>query len=739
MKCIRLLILYMLFILLIAGCKTDPLLNFPELAFIDNRNHQFTFTNKIAGFYLGNSHKENQVGHNGWTVNDFHYLKDYRLVMQDVPVFRDSLEYFKYYPVSMKRQYLNGLSETFTLIDSINAIVWEFESPADLTTMQFIPILPQPIPEKDLILSENKTQLIFSPFELGDSQSESQTGWLGFKYITETKNRIVVLGVINKYEKLLNKSLENLARQYKTLILNRQKRIQDDIGRNELYTNIPELTDAITWAQISLDALITRQRGPGIWAGLPWFNNYRGRDTFISFAGALLVSGKFDEARNILKSFSDFQLKDEEDSWYGRIPNLVTNKEVIYNTTDVTWWFVREAYEYVLYSGDIAFALEIFPVIKRAIQGALRYRIDENFYLVHDDADTWMDAKGDKGAWSPRGNRSVEIQALWYTALQVGAQFAAINKDSQLKDHWLAISQRLKKNFIKDYWNSFRGLMADHLNSDGSKDKKIRPNQIFAVFVPQLPQIEPLVSQDISAQITSQVTSKLTYRYGVASLWQKDVDFHPWYHHLPIYVQDEAYHNGTIWTWLAGPVLSSLLSFHQDGLAFNLYYNQAFQILYDDAIGNFSELRDAIPRTGHAEPDLSGNVSQAWSLAEFSRNFYQDFVGYQPNALKGEILIRPVFPKEISTVSTCLPWKSNKIHFKYTAHETGYTIDISLTDYTDNIKGIFILPGYNPKNFVLNEDNPDIQIRFLKTEQRSFHRYTDLDWFFVQPEILEIN
>ena len=113
-----------------------------------------------------------------------------------------------------------------------------------------------------------------------------------------------------------------------------------------------------------------------------------------------------------------------------------------------------------------------------------------NFFLCHGDAETWMDAKGSQGAWSPRGNRGVEIQALWYTALQIGSKLAALNGDKLLAEHWLVIAQTLKKNFTNYFWNDFSYRMYDHLNPDGSVDKKIRPNQIFTVTVPDLAGIE---------------------------------------------------------------------------------------------------------------------------------------------------------------------------------------------------------------------------------------------------------
>jgi len=82
---------YLCFLIWMMGCESDPYESFPVIKLIENENRQFTFTNKISGFYLGNSHRENSSDNHGWTVNDLHYLKDYRIYIDDTPVRRDSL------------------------------------------------------------------------------------------------------------------------------------------------------------------------------------------------------------------------------------------------------------------------------------------------------------------------------------------------------------------------------------------------------------------------------------------------------------------------------------------------------------------------------------------------------------------------------------------------------------------------------------------------------------------------
>jgi hypothetical protein len=53
-------------------------------------------------------------------------------------------------------------------------------------------------------------------------------------------------------------------------------------GPRYLDSDDPELTLALRWLNVTMDQLVTRQRGDGIYAGLPWFNEYWGRDSFIA-------------------------------------------------------------------------------------------------------------------------------------------------------------------------------------------------------------------------------------------------------------------------------------------------------------------------------------------------------------------------------------------------------------------------------------------------------------------------
>ncbi|MEK9138829.1 MAG: amylo-alpha-1,6-glucosidase, partial [Bacteroidota bacterium] len=198
----------------------------------------------------------------------------------------------------------------------------------------------------------------------------------------------------------------------------RRQRMEKLLNDSWVETENKRFDKALCWAKLSLDALIMNQVTKGIFAGLPWFNNYWGRDTFISLPGATLVTGRFAEAKGILRSFARYQQTDTASEDYGRIPNIVTTTTKAYNTADGTPRFVMMAREYVERSGDSSFIDEIYDVIQRATDGTLTRHCDSLGFLTHADAETWMDAVGPEGPWSPRGNRANDIQALWAGQLE---------------------------------------------------------------------------------------------------------------------------------------------------------------------------------------------------------------------------------------------------------------------------------------------------------------------------------
>ena len=424
------------------------------------------------------------------------------------------------------------------------------------------------------------------------------------------------------------------------------------LTKSYLATSDRQYNKALNWAKAASRMFVVEEFGAGIWAGLPWFRDNWGRDTFIALPGTLLVSGQFDDAKAVLANFARYQnLKQPRDKEYGRIPNRVAaGDSIIYNTVDGTPWMLREALEYIRYTGDKQFAGEMYKLAVPYFEGAIANYMDQDGLLAHDPADTWMDARiENKQPWSDRGPRAVEIQALWYTALKTGATLAAEVGERDRAARWNALAARAKHSFLRLYWDG--AVMADRLRDDASRDTKVRPNQLMLVSIP----FDDFVPASVQARVTRNAVSELLYPYGIASLSQDDKYFHPRHENPDFHHKDAAYHQGTIWGWNAGYTVTALNKFGYQDLAWPLAQNLGGQILGLGTLGNMSELLDALPHQG-GKLKPSGTYAQSWSVAEYARNGYQDFVGFKPDLLKNTLAFSPAIPQAWTSFDAVLPF-----------------------------------------------------------------------------------
>lgn len=446
--------------------------------------------------------------------------------------------------------------------------------------------------------------------------------------------------------------------------------LHERLTRSWLATSDAAYDRALLWAKAAALGFLVDEYGRGLWAGLPWFRENWGRDTFIALPGTLLVTGHFKEAREVLDNFARYQnLQQSSESGsgadpvhgprasdYGRIPNRVRGEEKIYNTVDGTPWMLREGLEYVRYSGDTGFAERLLKLAGPYIEGALRHSVDADGLLRHDDADTWMDARIEgRQPWSARGPRAVEIQVLWFTALEAAAELAKHAGQTAQATSWQAHAERARASFLRLFWDGQQ--MADRLRPDGSRDLKLRPNQLMLVSVPVDPS-KPFVPPDVEARVLKNAVTGLLFPYGIASLGPASEYFHPHHVNDAYHHKDAAYHNGTIWGWNAGFTVTALTKYGQQDLAWKLSQNLGEQILgrnLNGTLGTMSELLDALPGAD-GRPVPSGTFSQSWSVAEFARNAYQDYLGFRPDLLRGELRFTPALPAGWKRFDALLPY-----------------------------------------------------------------------------------
>ena len=632
------------------GYKTDEI----GINVTPSENREYSYTDKKSGYWYGRTHQdEPQEWYSGWNMAKRRVLSDYTLSVDGKNLDRADASCVVY-PDRLVRQWDNA-AETFQLVDNLPIIYIGMETDAQTISCSL---------NLGLIAEVKVTpeQILFIPHE--DKANCIMLAPAKDVQFSTTENGIVTTADAGGFILTYGNPAEcqELAETFQTdgqkLLQERKERINDLITEyNPVKSNIPDLDKALDWITITMDELITCQQGNGIYAGLPWFNEYWGRDMFISMPGACLVTGQFDVAKEILMDFAKLQDTDPKSETYGRIPNRANLEGILYNTTDGTPRFVIQAYELAQYSGDTEFLADLYPAIKMSIDASIANYTDEKGYLTHADADTWMDVKRNGIPGSPRGNRANDIQALWYGQLMAGAKIAAILGEEDSAEQWSGIAQMLAANFENDFCNKEGNMVYDHLNSDGSADMQLRPNQLYC--------FDLINDNDFKQKVTRSVWEELVYPWGVASLAQWDPQFHPQHENWHYYHKDDAYHNGTIWLWNNGIAMQRMIEYGQVDTAWELFKNMNRQALVEGAVGSLSENADAHPREGKTWVNRSGTFLQAWSNAEHLRVWYQHFLGIRPDLLQGVIVVEPRIPSEIKSIETSVKVGDGTLHYSY--------------------------------------------------------------------------
>jgi glycogen debranching enzyme len=354
-----------------------------------------------------------------------------------------------------------------------------------------------------------------------------------------------------------------------------------------------------------------------ILAGYPWFADW-GRDAFISLPGLLLSTGRFEEAKSVLSTFA--AAADE-----GMIPNRFDdrNDTTYFNSVDASLWFINAAFQYVAASGDSkTFMQELMPAIRWIIDS---YHKGTRFD-IRADADglitagnnqtqlTWMDAKYEGIAFTPRCGKAVEVNALWYNSLCLLAQFYT-DRDAENAKHYKSMADKVRTSFCELFWNESKGYLNDCILPDGSVDESLRPNQIFAVSLPFSP-----LSPSQQKSIVNTVQNQLLTPYGLRTLNVQDSRYKGVYTG-PQQQRDEAYHQGTVWAFLLGPFVEGFLKVNGFSRKSKKKAAEFIQPLLqhlteDGCLGSISEIFD-----GDAPHKPKGCIAQAWSVAELIRAY----------------------------------------------------------------------------------------------------------------------
>lgn len=360
-----------------------------------------------------------------------------------------------------------------------------------------------------------------------------------------------------------------------------------------------------------------------ILAGFPWFLDW-GRDTCIAFEGLLLITKRYELAREVLCTLT-------RDIQCGLVPNgySETDGKPLYNSADSSLLLFEQVNKFMKYTRDYAFIKEnIYDKLKDIVQNyQAGIDLDDNNIYIDEDGllvsgtphtqNTWMDAKIGDYVVTPRNGKVVELNALWYNALKTLEYLAKKFEEKELADFCKKTAKLHKKVFEEKFYNPHKKSLYDVLGDD-----KIRPNQLFSIAT-TYPVINP--ASVTGKTIFETVKKKLLTKYGLRTLAKEEEGYIAEYQG-DSYKRDMSYHQGISWVWLLGLYADSLENIidsekdriekekyiiEKEKLVENVYDTFKKELYHKDCVGSISELYDS-----KFPYKPGGTCAQAWSVSE---------------------------------------------------------------------------------------------------------------------------
>jgi predicted glycogen debranching enzyme len=345
-------------------------------------------------------------------------------------------------------------------------------------------------------------------------------------------------------------------------------------------------------------------------AGYHWFTDW-GRDTMISLPGLAMRPGTLWEARGVLDTY--IRYLDQ-----GLLPNRFpdSGEAPEYNTIDATLWLFQALAAYLRVSRDWRFIADRLAALEGIVDWHVRgtrhnIRMDPADGLLAGGEEgvalTWMDARVQDWVVTPRRGKPVEVNALWYNALRLTADWC--ERAMRPAGPYRQMATQAHSSAQERFWFADGGYCYDVVDAPEGDDPTLRPNQVIALGL-----VYPLIEGEPARRVFDVVTAKLLTPYGLRTLSPDDPRY------LSSYrgdqrARDAAYHMGLVWPWLLGPYLDAQRRLDGDGPAVRRLLEPFTAHLLDAGLGTISEIFEPEPPYRPV-----GCIAQAWSVSEVLRH-----------------------------------------------------------------------------------------------------------------------
>lgn len=335
-------------------------------------------------------------------------------------------------------------------------------------------------------------------------------------------------------------------------------------------------------------------------AGYPWFGPFM-EDTFMALPGLTLTQGHKEDCMDVL----DTSVRDFETS------GLLEGR-VLPPTADAPLWFFYTLQQLESHIGRKALWEKYGATMKRILE-VYRHGFSEEVRM-HDNgliwasADrplTWMGTIVDGQPLTPRRGYPVELQALWYNAVEYTLAVAKKEGDKEFVAEWKELPKRIKAAFEEKFWLEEEGYVADYVNYD-EVNKFIRCNMAVVCGLDY-----KLVDDEKLVRILMTIREHLLTPRGIRTLSPRNLLYKSNYNEDQR-SQDLASRNGSAWIWPLALYVKACFD-----LSGEKFVDEARQILdaFDDelqtkCVGSLSERFEGDP-----PHNPRGSVSHATSVA----------------------------------------------------------------------------------------------------------------------------
>ncbi len=506
------------------------------------------------------------------------------------------------------------------------------------------------------------------------AEARERESWLVIPAVTSARVLLILsnAGPAGSQISRLADSLDSLRRS-------RHERMERILNTSYLATSDTVLNKAISWMKLSLDALVVEERDTFAVAGLPWDGSISGRDNAQSIVGLGLATGDFVQTAAIIRSLARWQDTVAAHRTFGRIPDRVFEGSATYRGADIAPWLVRETYEQVACSNDTALVRGLFGVVRRSIEGTMKYHADETNLLTHSSGETWMGSErflreGPRGAGRGDAFRAVEVQLLWHFEQLIGSFVAEYVGDSARASSWSRGAATTSEKFNTAFIDTTRRILFDHLDADGKGIAAARPNPLFA--------LEILGNEAVQQKMIRDIVTTMVYPHGVGTLASTDPAFRS--------SAGGSLYNGLVWTWLTGQAVYALTRYDRADLAYRMTRHLALRSLSADVVGAIPQAMEVFEPPGEGFPRAAGLQASAAGMAEFVRSVYQDYLGIRVDAPSNLIRCDPKLPPEINEADFTVFSGVHPLHGSYRRGEDVSRITMTMPDITSPMRLNFV-------------------------------------------------